>query len=83
MGWQPDAACADDARFTDQMPPGRAGAARRAQLLAVCGGCPVLDDCRRWAAGFDWFGVVVAGWQAPRRVGVRPPWAGERDGAVA
>ena len=28
---------------------------------AVCAACPVLEDCARWAAGYQWVGATVAG----------------------
>ena len=39
---------------------------------AVCGGCPVLEDCAQWAAGHRWTEITVAGitygWSTRRKV---------------
>lgn len=67
--WADRAACHGDPRFTD--PPRRG----TADLAAVCGRCPVAGDCRDYAAGHQWQGVLIAGWVAPSHDKTRPPWA--------
>ena len=31
------------------------------RAIALCGSCPVLDACGRWAAGLAFDGMIVAG----------------------
>lgn len=40
----------------------------------LCEACPVLAECRRYAAGRSWSGVTVAGWVAPVSNSGYPPW---------
>ena len=36
--------------------------------------CPVLAECREWAADKQWAGVVVGGWSAHHTIPRKPPW---------
>ena len=42
----------------------------------ICASCPVLIECRDWAARFaDWSTVTVAGWTASSEQPSAPPWS--------
>ena len=45
--------------------------------VEACGSCPVLAECRVYAAKFRWAGVVIGGWvpDARRTTGEFPPWS--------
>lgn len=50
----------------------------------ICLPCPVLRECRAWAAHFNWYGpTIVAAWQPPtntnKSYGVPPPWRDDPD----
>lgn len=52
---------------------------RSAEAVAICQTCPVLAECRQWAAQFDnWSAVTIAGWTAKNAEGESPPWAPKR-----
>lgn len=44
----------------------------------LCFGCPVIVECRAWAAHFPWSSVVIGGWAAPGH-GAFPPWSDGED----
>ena len=78
MQWMGRARCADrpDLWCDTGDPTVRAAAADTCRT-----GCPVLTECRGWAADKQWSGVVIAGWAADPLIPRKPPWGRAKAGA--
>ncbi|AYD82248.1 WhiB family transcription factor [Mycobacterium phage Wamburgrxpress] len=64
LRWQDEAVCAGDSRFTAN--PDWLDASDLYEMDELCGGCPVFDQCKKWAEREQATEVFAAGyWRHP------------------